>query len=428
MVKALREEGLEATRQKVDLGYEGRRALFASAGLNIIRRHVGSAMTSRPIEHSEAAERALLKDLVDAALGLWELNQIQKIGEGVASNIQVLGDQKIVVERNTGERFATRSVFGSVKDMQEWVRRISRTFGNGEPFDHSQPSVDLYLPGGIRYNASFEENFGCVVSLRFTNFTIESLKSLVDLGSLSPDEAALLKACVLARLNVVVSGATNSGKTTLLRTMLAETPPFETIVTIEDSQELELDKFVGPDVTVLQMLERRANIDGHGAVSSSDLFQASLRMRPDRTLVGECRGPVVSEFLQAINSGQDGAMTTLHATGPQAMVTRMVSCADGRASRNAVVADIRTGLDIVVQIFRDERSGKRFLSGIYQVDSSHEQDSTVRFTDLFVGSGTSPSRFVTRPSGSVGRRLDAVGWAPPVTGAPPTTAAMAGPT
>ncbi len=414
MVEQLRDDGLEATREKVDLGYEGRRAVFVSVAAEIVRRHIGTVMTRRPLEVGQNAERELLKDLVDAALGLWEYNQIQKIGAGTSSNIQVLGTKKIVIEHTSGKRTAIGSVFSTVKEMQEWVRRIARTFGNGESFDRAQPSVDLYLPPGVRFNAAFEENYGCVVSLRFTNFDIQSLKSLVQLGSLSPDEASFLRACVLARQNVVISGATNSGKTTLMRAMLAETPPFETIVTIEDSQELELDKFVQPDVAVLQMLEQQANIDGHGEVSSSFLFRSSLRMRPDRTVVGESRGPVVLEFLQAINSGQDGAMTTLHATGPQAMVTRMVRCADGEASHAAVVADIRTGLDFVVQIDRNEDSGKRYLSGIYQVDPTHEPEPRIRFTDIFSGDGAGPSKFVTNPVGFAGRRLRAVGWEQPL--------------
>ncbi len=419
MVEQLRDVGLEATRDKVDIGYSARRAVFASVGAEIVRRHVGTVMTRRPLEIGQRAEQELLRDLVDAALGLWEYNLIQKIGAGTSSNIQVLGTEKIIIEHVSGKRSAVKSVFGSVKEMQEWVRRIARTFGSGESFDRAQPSVDLYLPPGVRFNAAFEENYGCVVSLRFTNFDIQSLKSLVQLGSLSLDEAAFLRACVLSRQNVVISGATNSGKTTLMRSMLAETPPFETIVTIEDSQELELNKFVGPEVAVFQMLEQQANIDGHGAVSSSFLFRSSLRMRPDRTVVGESRGPVVLEFLQAINSGQDGAMTTLHATGPQAMVTRMVRCADGEASHEAVVADIRTGLDFVVQVDRNEVTGKRYLTGIYQVDPTHEPEPRVRFTDIFSGDGSAPSRFVTNPVGSAARKLKAVGWEQPLAAVQP---------
>jgi pilus assembly protein CpaF len=240
--------------------------------------------------------------------------------------------------------------------------------------------VDARLPDGSRVNAVIRP-----VSIDGPSITIRkfkkdklSIQQLIEYGSLNSQMAEFIRACVLAHLNIVISGGTGSGKTTLLNVLSSFIPEEERIITIEDAAELQLQQD-----HVLRMETKIANTDGKGAVSIRDLVRNSLRMRPDRIVVGECRGGEALDMLQAMNTGHDGSLTTLHANSPRDAISRletMVLMAGMDLPLKVVRQQISSAVDLIIQQTR-LKDGSRKVTAITEVVGM--EGDIVVLTDIF---------------------------------------------
>jgi pilus assembly protein CpaF len=232
--------------------------------------------------------------------------------------------------------------------------------------DEASPIVDARLPDGSRVNVVIPPISLVGPTITIRKFTKEKLRvdDLIRFGSITPEIADFLRACVVARLNVVISGGTGSGKTTLLNVLSNFIPDDERIVSIEDSAELQLAK-----EHWVRMETRPANIEGTGAVTARDCMKATLRMRPDRVIVGECRSGEALDMLQAMNTGHDGSLTTAHANTPRDMLSRletMVLMAGMDLPVRAIREQISSAVDVIVQQSR-MRDGSRKVTHITEV-------------------------------------------------------------
>src|SRR5205085_2808791 len=227
------------------------------------------------------------------------------------------GPQKVYVERR-GKMEKTEVKF---RDNDHQLQIIDRIVSKvGRRVDETSPMVDARLPDGSRFNAIIPPLSldGPSVSIRRFGANPLKLEDLLNYKAFTPEMAMLLEACIKARLNIVISGGTGCGKTTLLNTLSSFIPHEERMVTIEDAAELQLQQ-----EHVVRLETRPANIEGKGAITATDLVKNALRMRPERIIIGECRGPETLDMLQAMNTGHDGSLTTLHANTPRDAVARL---------------------------------------------------------------------------------------------------------
>lgn len=305
-----------------------------------------------------AAERDRLVDEVQHELfGLGPLEPL--LADHTIADILVNSHGKIYIERR-GKLELTSVTF---KDDEHLMRVIERIVSSvGRRIDESSPMVDARLKDGSRVNAIIPPLSldGPVLSIR--RFGAEPLRMLmlIEKKALTKDIADMLEMCVKARLNVVISGGTGAGKTTLLNALSAYIPEDERIVTIEDSAELQLQQ---PHVVRLET--RPPNIEGRGEVTQRDLVRNALRMRPDRIVIGEVRGGEAIDMLQAMNTGHDGSLTTIHANTPRDALARletMIQMTGMRLSDRAMRQQIASAINLVVQVARHSDGGRRLTS------------------------------------------------------------------
>jgi len=322
------------------------------------------------------ARARLVEDLVDEALGLGPLERL--LHDATVSEIMVVDPATIYVERH-GVLELSPARFTDVDSVRAVLERIVTPLGRR--IDESVPVVDARLPDGSRVHAIIPPlaSRGPCITIRKFSKVPWSLDDLVGHGALCPRMARLLTIAVQARKNVVLSGGTGSGKTTLLNVLSAAIPERERIVTIEDAAELRLRQ-----PHVVSLVARSANLEGQGAYTIRDLVRNALRMRPDRIVVGECRGPEALDMLQAMNTGHDGSMTTTHANSPSEAIARLETLCL-MAGLDLPVAPIRqhiaASIDLVVQ-------QTRFADGTRRVTSVSEvvglaDDGRVALADLF---------------------------------------------
>jgi pilus assembly protein CpaF len=290
----------------------------------------------------------------------------------------VNGHRTVYVER-AGKIHRTEAEFKSEEDLR---RAIDKIVGRvGRRVDDASPYVDARLADGSRVNAIISP-----VAIRGSALTIRKFSAdpftaqdLVEFGTLTPEIVRFLDACVRGRLNIIVSGGTGAGKTTLLNVLSASLPEDERIITIEDSAELRLQQ---PHVVSLEY--RPPNIEGHGEITIRDLVRNALRMRPDRIVVGEVRGGETLDMLQAMNTGHDGSISTVHANSPRDVLSRLETLAlmagmdlTVRALREQVAA----ALDLVVHVARLQ-DGIRRVTTVSEVVGMESE--TVTMQDLFL--------------------------------------------
>ncbi len=323
---------------------------------NLLLEESGGKITS----HEERVR--LVRDIISEALGLGPLEDL--LADAEVTDIMANNRNEIYVEKN-GKIIFTNKKFISDEKMRSVIDRIIAPLGRR--IDESTPMVDARLPDGSRVNAIIPPLSlgGPMITIR--KFGKERLKAeelLNKYKSLSPSMAEFLNACVLGRRNIIVSGGTGAGKTTLLNVISEYIPDNERIITIEDAAELRLKK-----VHWARLESRPSNIEGKGAVTIRDLFVNSLRMRPDRIIIGECRGPEVLDMLQAMNTGHDGSMTTLHANSTRDVLVRMHSMillSGIELPVRAINEMIATAINIIVHINRFS-DGSRKITGISEV-------------------------------------------------------------
>jgi pilus assembly protein CpaF len=281
------------------------------------------------------------------------------LADSTISDILVNSYSNIYIERR-GKLEKTSIAFKDDEHLMRVIERIVSTVGRR--IDEAQPMVDARLPDGSRVNAIIPPLAldGPVLSIR--RFGAEPLKmhALIENAALTKEIAILFEMCVRARLNIIISGGTGAGKTTLLNALSAYIPADERIVTIEDSAELQLQQ---PHVVRLET--RPPNIEGRGEVSQRDLVRNALRMRPDRIVIGECRGGEAIDMLQAMNTGHDGSLTTIHANSPRDALGRletMIQMTGMRLSDRAMRQQIASAVNLVIQVARLTDGTRRVTS------------------------------------------------------------------
>ena len=306
---------------------------------------------------NHAERKQLVDDVLDELLGLGPIEPLLK--DATITDILVNGYDNVFVERyGVLEQSAVR-----FKDERHLLRIIQKIVSAvGRRVDESSPMVDARLADGSRVNAVVPPLAldGSLLSIRKFAKTPISLARLVEIGSVPAQVAEVMKAVVAARLNVLISGGTGSGKTTMLNAMSAFIDNRERIVTIEDSAELQLQQ-----EHVARLETRPANIEGRGEIAQRDLVKNSLRMRPDRIIVGEVRAGEAFDMLQAMNTGHDGSMTTVHANSPRDALSRveqMIGMSGIDVPPRSARAQISSAIHVVVQVARLSDGRRRLIS------------------------------------------------------------------
>jgi Flp pilus assembly CpaF family ATPase len=321
--------------------------------------------------------RMISKEIEDVVVGYGPLQDLLEMPN--INEIMVVGKDKIFIEKDGTIQNTGRSFF-SDEIVQSIIERIITPIGRR--IDRSTPLVDARLPDGSRVNAIINP-----LSLAGPTLTIRkfaripfTVDDLVERGTLTAAVAGFLRACVMGRMNIIISGGTGSGKTTTLNVLSNFIPDGERIVTIEDSAELQL-----PQEHLCRLETRPPNIEGKGAYTIRDLVKNALRMRPDRLIVGECRGPEALDMLQAMNTGHDGSLTTIHANNPADTLMRLETMVlmavemPVRAIREQTVA----ALDLVVQISR-LASGQRRITHVTEICGIDPDTERIITEDIFV--------------------------------------------
>lgn len=347
---------------------------------------------------SSVEKQQISDEVLDEVFGLGPLEPL--LQDPTISDILVNTCKQVYVER----RGLLEITNVSFRDDQHLIRIIDKIVSQvGRRIDESTPMVDARLLDGSRVNAVIPPLAvdGPLLSIR--RFSTDKLMpaDLVERRAMTPGMMELLEAAVKARMNIIIAGGTGSGKTTLLNGLSSFINPKERIVTIEDAAELQLKQ---PHVARLET--RPPNLEGHGAVRQRELLINSLRMRPDRIVVGECRGEEALDMLQAMNTGHDGSLTTVHANSPRDAVSRlevMVSLANGNMQLTSIRQQISSAVNLLVQAARLSDGSRRVLS-ITEVTGMEGEVITLQDIFVFEKRGMTPEGTVVGRFAATGIR------------------------
>jgi pilus assembly protein CpaF len=317
----------------------------------------------------------LSREVIDDLLGFGPLQPL--LDDPEITEVMVNGCNKVYIERK-GKLIKTNIIFENDDEVLRIIEKIIMPLGRR--IDADSPTVDARLPDGSRVNAVIQPVAidGPSITIRKFQKDKLSIKELIELGSITKNMADFMRACVISRLNIIISGGTGSGKTTLLNVLSSFIPEEERIVTIEDAAELMLQQ-----EHVVRMETKTPNADGKGAVSIRDLVRNSLRMRPDRIVVGEVRGGEALDMLQAMNTGHDGSLTTLHANSTRDAISRLetlVLMAGIDLPVRVIREQIAAAIDLIVQVSR-MKDGTRKVTSITEVNGM--EGDTVVMTEIF---------------------------------------------
>ena len=314
----------------------------------------------------------LVAEISDDILGHGPIERL--LSDDSVTEIMVNGPFDIWVERQ-GRLYQTTVRFNDDSHLRRIINKMVAQVGRR--IDESSPMVDARLPDGSRVNAVIPplSLSGPIVTIRkFANKRLD-LTEMIRLQTLSDETVGFLQRCILAQLNILISGGTGTGKTTLLNALSAAIADSERIVTIEDAAELQLKQ-----QHVLRLEGRPKNIEGQGEITIRDLVRNSLRMRPDRIIVGEVRGPEALDMLQAMNTGHDGSLTTVHANAPRdalARIETMVLMAGYDLPLRAIRNQIASALDLIIHLERME-DGSRRVTAITEVQRMESEVITLQ--------------------------------------------------
>jgi pilus assembly protein CpaF len=317
----------------------------------------------------------LLEDLLDELLGLGPLEALLR--DETISDILINGHNRVFVERHGLIELSDVKFY----DERHLIRTVNKIISAvGRRIDESHPMVDARLADGSRLNAIIPPLAvdGALVSIRRFNKSLNTLDALISGGSLTSEMGRLLEAYVGSRLNIIVSGGTGSGKTTLLNALSASIPLHERVITIEDSAELQFER-----ENVARLETRSASMDGEGEVTQRHLLKNALRMRPDRIMLGEVRGDECFDMLQAMNTGHEGSMTTIHANSAEEALTRvqnMIIMSGVAIPASALMDQIGQTLHVVLHTERSEDGCRRLVS---ISESARSADGSAKLTDVF---------------------------------------------
>jgi len=333
---------------------------------------------------NEAERRGIVQSIQNEMLGLGPIEPL--LADATVSDILVNGASKVYVERH-GRLEATDVHFDSDAHLLRIIDKIVSRIGRR--IDELSPMVDARLPDGSRVNAIIPPLAldGPVLSIRRFSVVPYGMDDLVKFNTLTPEMAELIYGLVKAKVNLLVSGGTGSGKTTLLNVISGAIPANERIITIEDAAELQLQQ-----PHVIRLESRPQNIEGKGEVTQRALLRNSLRMRPDRIILGEVRGPEVLDMLQAMNTGHEGSMTTIHANTPRDALTRlehMMGMAGMQVSPRTMRQQISAALSVVIQISRLS-DGKRKITSLQEITGVEGDIESMQEIFKFDQTGVTP--------------------------------------
>ena len=328
--------------------------------------------TENPLLNRTERER-LIEEVLDETFGFGPLEILMK-EEGVA-DIMINGPKKVFVEKKGRIQRSEVTFRDNDHLLQILDRIVSRV---GRRIDETSPMCDARLPDGSRLNAIIPPLALDGPSLTIRKFGAKpmQLEDLLNFGAFTPEMVMFLEGAIKARLNIIVSGGTGSGKTTLLNTLSSFIQSDHRVITIEDAAELQLQQ-----EHVLRLETRPPNIEGKGRVTATDLVKNALRMRPDRIIIGECRGAETLDMLQAMNTGHEGSMTTVHANTPRDGLTRIETMGGVDLPLKAIRHQMASAVNIVIQASRLQ-GGPRKITYITEV-LNMEQD-TIITQDLFL--------------------------------------------
>ncbi len=340
-----------------------------------IREITMRLMNEESVTLSLEQRQVVIRTIEDEVMGLGPLEPL--LADSTVSDVLVNGAKSVYVERR-GKLELTDVKFHSDLHLMNIIDRIVTAVGRR--IDESSPMVDARLKDGSRVNAIIPPLAldGPMLSIRRFAVELLSVEDLIRIGTLTEPAAKVLQAVVKARMNVLVSGGTGAGKTTMLNILSGFIPETERIVTIEDSAELQLQQN-----HVVRLETRPPNIEGRGEVMARDLVRNSLRMRPDRIIVGEVRGAEAMDMLQAMNTGHDGSLTTVHANSPRDALSRienMVSLTGIQFPTKGLRAQIASAIHVVLQVERQE-DGKRRLVSVSEINGM--EGEMITMSELF---------------------------------------------
>jgi pilus assembly protein CpaF len=340
-----------------------------------INERIHLILEQAKVKLPEVTHNQILQQVMDDLLGFGPIQDL--LDDPEVTEIMVNGPKNIYVERK-GRLSRADTAFDNDEHVLRLIERIVQPLGRH--VDADSPTVDARLPDGSRVNAVVGPVAIDGPSITIRKFSKDKLQvaDLIRFGSLTEGMAEFLRACVIARFNILISGGTGSGKTTLLNVLSGYIPENERIITIEDAAELQLQQD-----HVMRMETKSANPEGRGAVTIRDLVRNSLRMRPDRIVVGECRGGEALDMLQAMNTGHDGSLTTLHANAPRDALARLetlVLMAGMELPIKVIRQQISSAVDLIVQITR-LKDGQRKVTAVTEVGGM--EGELVILTDIF---------------------------------------------
>jgi pilus assembly protein CpaF len=354
--------------------------LFTAEGTGDLSEHVLRAVTEQlaldrtPLTRDE--RRQLVREITDDILGYGPLEPLLR--DDTVTEVMVNGPDQIYIER-TGKLELSEATF---VDDAHLLRIIDKIVSQvGRRVDEASPMVDARLPDGSRVNAIIPPLSlrGPVLTIRKFSRDPYTMDDLINFGTLAPKSAHFLAACVQGKLNMLISGGTGTGKTTTLNALSAYVPGDERIVTIEDAAELQLQQ-----EHVITLEARPPNIEGSGEVKIRELVRNALRMRPDRIIVGEVRGPETLDMLQAMNTGHEGSLTTIHANSPRDALARLetlVLTAGVDLPLRAIREQVASAFDVLVQITRLV-DGSRRISHVTEV--LRMESDVITMQDIFI--------------------------------------------
>jgi pilus assembly protein CpaF len=345
-----------------DLNKKGREYVYAMCA-----EKISKIIKNGEVDLKDIPQSKLIESIVSEITGFGPLEKL--LYDNKVTEIMINGPKKVFVEKE-GNIIPTDITFENEEQLKRLIDKIVQPLGRR--IDESSPLVDARLPDGSRVNVIIPPiSEYPVVTIRKFRKDILSREDLIKLGSIDDKIADIINLLIKSRLNIIVSGGTGTGKTTFLNFMSGMIPSNERIITIEDSRELQLNQ-----AHVVSLEARPPNIEGKGEIAIRDLVRNALRMRPDRIIVGEVRGAEAFDMLQAMNTGHDGSMSTIHANSPEDVISRLISMVlmtGAKLTEKAIASMILGGIDIIIHLFRFEDGSRKVgMIGEFVPDSHSE--------------------------------------------------------
>jgi pilus assembly protein CpaF len=407
-----RRDQLDVEAGRRSLGLADRRQLAraeaqrAVEGIDVERFEQGRDPLSAP-----DAER-LITAVMNRLFGLARLQDY--IDDPQNTDIFVNGPDQVFLRRRDGSVLQGEPVADSADELIDMIQSEARRGRHEHRWDPAAPELNMQLPSGDRLHAIAWVSRVPSVSIRRHNFDLYRLKQLIDGGTINEALYHLLKAVVLAKLNVIVAGGTGAGKTTLLRCLINEIPPDERLVTVEDNLEIGLSRFGSIHPNVVELESRPPNTEGVGEITMHDLVRSGLRMGPDRVIVGEIRGAEVVPMLLAMSQGNDGSMSTIHADSSEGVFRRIqmyLSMAPERGDQAAANLLTANALDIIVHIARLP-SNQRVITSVREVTGIEGESSVPASNEIFTPDRTGRAAPAKSMTDATLERLVRVGFDP----------------